>query len=51
MSETKFLFVDKRELEKILPDLFQILHSNMSIISPLAFVGSLVGAVLTRKRN
>lgn len=34
MSESKFLFADKQELEKILPDLFRILHSNMSIIAP-----------------
>ena len=34
MSGSEFLFADKQELEKILPDLFRILHSNMSIIAP-----------------
>ncbi len=28
------MFADKQELERILPDLFRILHSNMSIIAP-----------------
>ena len=30
----EFKFADKLQIEQLLPDLFQILHSNMSIIAP-----------------
>lgn len=30
----KFTYLDKQYTEEILPDLFEILHSNMSVISP-----------------
>lgn len=34
MKTSKFLFLDKQKSEKYLPDLFGILHSNMSLIAP-----------------
>jgi len=34
MSTGKFLFLDKQKLENYLPQIFRILHSNMSIIAP-----------------
>ena len=30
----EFKFADKLQIEQLLPDLFRILHSNMSIIAP-----------------
>ena len=30
----EFKFADKLRIEQLLPDLFRILHSNMSIIAP-----------------
>lgn len=34
MCTSKFFFLDKQKLDVLLPDLFQILHSNMSLIAP-----------------
>ncbi len=34
MSVIEFSFLDKQKAEKYLPDLFAILHSNMSLIAP-----------------
>lgn len=34
MRTSKFLLVDKQGLGEILPDLFKILHSNMTLIAP-----------------
>lgn len=34
MSNTQFKYLDKRDFENILPQMFEILHSNMSIIAP-----------------
>ncbi len=34
MSMGEFLFLDKRKLDVFLPRLFEILHSNMSLIAP-----------------
>lgn len=30
----EFKFADKLQIEQLLPDIFQILHSNMSLIAP-----------------
>ena len=30
----EFKFADKLQIEQLLPDLFRILHSNMSLIAP-----------------
>lgn len=34
MGKGEFVFLDKQRLDKYLPDLFRILHSNMSLIAP-----------------
>ena len=34
MSTRKFAFLDKRKLDEFLPNLFEILYSNMSLIAP-----------------
>ena len=34
MNTSKFIFLDKQKLSVILHDLFEILHSNMSLIAP-----------------
>ena len=34
MRDVRFEYLNREEYDKILPDLFQILHSNMSVIAP-----------------
>lgn len=34
MITSKFMYMDKQKIGEYLPDLFQILHSNMSLIAP-----------------
>ena len=34
MCESKFSFLDKQHLDAFLPDLFAILHANMTLIAP-----------------